>query len=356
MRLHHFRDRSALSDTDFIEGLRLLESYLIRRAVCGLQTRNYWSVFAGIAFKLNERSPLVDLKVALARQDASEFPSDEAFKRALLDDNLYHRRICLYLLKSLENSEQLEISPVDTYTIEHIMPQNLSKGWKAMLGTEWPRIHEAWLHRLANLTLTAYNSSYSNKPFKDKKNMAGGFNDSAVRLNKFVREQSKWTVEQMISRGRLLAARALEIWTSIDIDPKLVEEAEVQDLRERAAVRRPDALSMSSDARRVFDRLDEKIRGLGKLIVTVERMSACYYVGSNLVLEILPQKWGVRLLLDVGFAEVDDPQELAKDASDWKFIPNAAFSDWEVLVDIWRDDQIDGAMSIVRQTLDLEAQ
>ena len=356
MRLYDVRDRSGLSDTDFIEGLRLLESYLTRRAVCGLQTRSYWSIFAGIAFKLTARSPLADIKVALARQDAYEFPSDEAFKRALLDEDLYHRRICLYLLKSLENSEQLEISPVDTYTIEHIMPQNLSKGWKAMLGTEWPQIHEAWLHRLANLTLTAYNSSYSNRPFENKKNMVGGFNDSAVRLNKFVREQNEWKGKQMARRGRELAGRALKIWPSIDIDPKLIEEAEVQDLRERAAVRRPDALSMSSDARRVFGRLDKQIRGLGKLIVTVERKSACYYVGSNLVLEILPQKWGVRLLLDIGFAEVDDPQELARNANDWKFIPNAAFSDWEVLVDVSSDDQIDGAMSIVRQALDLEAQ
>ena len=356
MRLHDFRDRSTLSDTNFIEGLRLLESYLVRRAVCGLQTRSYWSVFAGIAFKLTEQSPLADLKVALARQDAYEFPSDEAFTRALLDEDLYHRRICLYLLKSLENSEQLELSPVDTYTIEHIMPQNLSKGWKAMLGTEWRHIHEAWLHRLANLTLTAYNSSYSNRPFEDKKNMVGGFSDSAVRLNKFVREQSEWTVEQMVSRGGQLAARALETWPSIDVDPKLVEEAEVRELQERAAVRRPDTLSMSSDARRVFDRLDEGFRGIGKLIVTVERKSACYYVGSKLVLEILPQKWGVRLLLDIAFAEVDDPQELAKDANDWKFIPNAAFSDWELLVDVWSDDQIDGAVSIVRQALDMEAQ
>lgn len=225
-----------------------------------------------------------------------------------------------------------------------------------MLGTEWKDLHEEWLHRLANLTLTAYNSSYSNRSFEDKKNMAGGFRESAVRLNKFVREQSEWTNREMSDRGKQLAARAVEIWPSNDVEKTLVKEAEVQELRRRAAFRGPDTLNMSDDARRIFSQLDSRVRELAKLIVTVERQSACYYSGSDLVLEILPQKRGVRLLLDIAFAEVDDPKELAQDANDWKFIPNAAFSGWEVLVDVWRDDQMEDALSVVRQALDLEAQ
>ena len=356
MRIYDCHDKGILSAAGFLESLLILESYLVRRAVCGLQTRNYWSVFAGISFKLTDDSPLSDLKVALARQDAYEFPSDSAFRRALLEEDLYHRRICLYLLKYLENSGQLEASPVDKYTIEHIMPQSLSRGWKNMLGVEWGHVHEEWLHRLGNLTLTAYNSSYSNRPFEEKKNMAGGFSDSAVRLNRFVREQNEWTVEQMSLRGKHLADRAIKIWPRIEIDPRLVEAAEVRDLRERAAVRGPDSLTMSSDGRRIFRRLDERVRGLGELIVTVERKSACYYVGSNLVLEMLPQKWGVRLLLDIEFAEVDDPEDLARDANDWKFIPNAAFPNWNLLVDVWSEGQADSAIAIVRQALNLEAQ
>ena len=355
MRLYAFHDSGALSTEDFLESLLLIESYLVRRAVCGLQTRNYWSVFAGIAFKLTNQSPFVDLKVALVRQDAYEFPSDVAFERALLEDDIYHRRICLYLLKQLENSGQAEVSRVDAYTIEHIMPQGLSKSWRDMLGPDWREIHKEWLHRLGNLTLTAYNSMYSNRPFEEKREMRGGFNESAVRLNKFVREQREWTVEQMRSRGRRLVSRALEIWPRVEVDIALVEEAEVQELRERAAARSPESLGMTGEARRLFGQLDERVRELGTLIVTVERKSACYYVGSSLVLEMLPQKWGVRLLLDIEYAEVDDSEELARDANDWKFIPNAAFSDWNVLVDVWGEEQIDGAVAIVRQALNLEA-
>ena len=223
-----------------------------------------------------------------------------------------------------------------------------------MLGSDWQDAHKTWLHRLGNLTLTAYNGRYSDRPFEDKRDMRGGFKDRAVRLNRFVRERSEWTTRQMRTRAKRLVARALDIWPSVDVASALVEQAEIKELRERAAARSPASLSMSAAARRLFRRLDEDVRGLGALIATVERRSACYYVGSNLVLEMLPQKWGVRLLLDIEYSEVDDAGELAQDANDWKFISNAAYGDWGVLVDVGREEQINAAIAIVRQAVNME--
>ena len=49
------------------------------------------------------------------------------------------------------------------------MPQTLSDQWKNDLGPEWERIHQTYLHTMANLTLTAYNSQYSNLTFLEKR-------------------------------------------------------------------------------------------------------------------------------------------------------------------------------------------
>ena len=358
MCLYDRFDRGTLVRADFIVALRLIESYLVRRAACGLQSRNYWSVFAAVALRLGNNRPLVDLKVAFARlgQDTYRFPSDASFTRALVQEDLYSRRsICLFLLKQLENYGQKEPSAVDTYTIEHIMPQTVSDAWQEMLGSEWGRVHETWLHRLANLTLTAYNSEYSNRTFSEKKSIAGGFRDSAVRLNGYVREQDRWTEAEMSERGDLLAARAIEAWSCLDVDALLIEEAEVRDLQARASSRGPEDLPMSRPAGALFRLLDPRIRGLREdFIVTVERRSIGYYVGSTVVLEVLPQQWGVRLLLDIDLGEVADPEGLARDANDWKFIPNAAFPGWNLLVEVWQAEQIAAAISIVRQSIDLE--
>jgi hypothetical protein len=122
--------------------------------------------------------------------------------------DVYDMRQCHYLLDRLENDskEQIETSG---FTIEHVMPQNeeISPDWQKMLGSEWQSVWEVWLHRLGNVTLTGYNSEYSDKSFPDKKTIPGGFNESPLRLNKFIREQNQWTATEMEKRGRILQRR-----------------------------------------------------------------------------------------------------------------------------------------------------
>ena len=105
-----------------------------------------------------------------------------------------------------------------------------------MLGENWEEIHGNWLHRLGNLTLTAYNSEYRNRPFHEKKEVDGGFDKSAVRLNEYARNQSQWTDAQMEIRGRELGERALKIWPFHDADEKKIQEADIRELRECAAM------------------------------------------------------------------------------------------------------------------------
>jgi hypothetical protein len=105
--------------------------------------------------------------------------------------------------------------PTDTsnYSIEHVMPQNerLRRGWREMLGENWKDIQKTWVHRLGNLTLTGYNSTYSDRDFDEKKTIKGGFSDSSVRLNKFVRDQPVWTIKEMSLRTNELAKRSLKV-------------------------------------------------------------------------------------------------------------------------------------------------
>jgi len=55
------------------------------------------------------------------------------------------------------------------------MPQNenLAPSWREMLGNDWREVQREWLHRLGNLTLTGYNSTYSDRPFGEKKKIKG---------------------------------------------------------------------------------------------------------------------------------------------------------------------------------------
>ena len=93
------------------------------------------------------------------------------------------------------------------------MPQTLSDAWIAELGGDpitAAAIHKKWIHTIANLTVTAYNSELSNAAFSKKKDMV--FNVGGIQLNDFIRSQSSWGEEQLKNRQEILVKEALEIW------------------------------------------------------------------------------------------------------------------------------------------------
>lgn len=187
MRLLEAHETSGtLSAAELLEAVRLQESYLLRRAVIGAQTRGYGLEFAKLAYRIDNDRPLASLRAAMARlPEAYSFPEDAEFERALLEGDLYHKRVCFHLLETLENWGSKERSDTSGYSIEHILPQNenLREEWRTMLGEEWRQVQKTWLHRLGNLTLTGYNSTYSDKPLHEKQTIPKGFKESSVRLN-----------------------------------------------------------------------------------------------------------------------------------------------------------------------------
>ena len=319
MRLYDCYEIDLLSEPDFVQALGLIKSYLLRRAVMGLQTNDYWSVFARIAHSIDSNDVFESFRVALARQIPNyRFPYDNEFTQALQERNLYSLRICPHVLERLENAGWKEQSLTGNCSIEHIMPQSIEDviEWQDMLKDDWRDVHETWLHRLGNLTLTAYNPEYSNKSFDEKKTMKGGFNNSPLRLNQYVKKQTQWTANEMEERGYNLAKRALEIWPFHNADEKLILEADILALKEQEALKNSDSLEMSENVRPLFTLAQNAIRELGFSIQVIENRSACYYDGSaSFFAELLPMSSYVRLLVPLDFGEVDDPQGLAGDVT-----------------------------------------
>lgn len=226
--------------------------------------------------------------------------------------------------------------------------------WQEMLGDEWENIHQTWLHRLGNLTLTAYNSAYSNRPFNEKKTIEGGFNQSAVRLNEYVRNQTQWTVSEMKERGRILAKRAVEIWPHHQADEKLILNEEIQELHSRADERNSDSLEMSDSVRALLHAIRDSIREMGDAITIIENKSVCYYNNSaKFFVEILPMAYYIRLLIPLDFNEIHAPEGLADDATTWHFLPNVTHRDCGVLIDIREKQQIAAVMQMVRQAFSM---
>ena len=160
--------------------------------------------------------------VLLKKGGSSAFPSNEEVKSEFKTRQVYKMpaNARMFILERMENQDNNERHDVvkeltdknKIITIEHIMPQTLSDKWKAALGNDWERIHEQYLHTMANLTLTGYNSQYSNLTFIEKRDMEKGFKDSAYRLNNYVRSCEQWTETELKTRQKELLGVFMRLW------------------------------------------------------------------------------------------------------------------------------------------------
>jgi predicted transport protein len=360
LQLYDFYSRArTLSLEEFLEAAELVESYVFRRAVCDMQTRSLYQIFASLAYRIRESDPLLSLKTAFFRQTKKRrFPADTEFREAFEARDVYDMRNRHYLLDRLENDSKERID-TSSLTIEHVLPQNeeLRPEWREMLGSEYRSIQEKWQHRLGNLTLTGYNSEYSDLPFEQKRALIDregrqvGFNFSPLRLNKFIREQSKWTEKEIEQRGSQLATRAVSIWPTLSVDAASVRAAELDELKETAAKYKVEDIEFEPEVRGLFDQLRAQILALGDDIIQLAGPNTITYRVLDFFVEVIPRKRRLALVLNLDFDEADDPSQRAIDATERAFIIHATETGG-VLFRVAQAEHIGPAMHLVRQAYD----
>ena len=219
-------DENQINLNEVAEAFSITESYLFRRTICDLPTNALNKIFLLLNREImrydgTDSNYIEKLKFALlSKKDRARFPNDDDFSLMFTEKPIYqmNSKNKIYILERLENFGTLEDKDIyrhydeGEYSIEHIMPQHLTPAWIKELGDSYEEIHDTWLHRIANLTLTAYNSKYSNSTFVEKKTMKNGFEDSGIRLNTYVSKKDKWTLAELRDRNDYLLKRALNIW------------------------------------------------------------------------------------------------------------------------------------------------
>lgn len=231
MAFFDYASKVELAETEIYQVLDVIETYWVRRIICNLPSNALNKVFATLhrdvlnyvdkssGYSTNSYIDVLTY-VLLKKGGSSVFPSDDEVKGDFKTRQVYKMPVNsrMFILERMENQDNNERHDVvkelteKNITIEHIMPQTLSSKWKATLGDDWERIHEQYLHTMANLTLTGYNSQYSNLTFIEKRNMQKGFKDSAFRLNNFVKSCEQWTETELKARQKELQNVFMRLW------------------------------------------------------------------------------------------------------------------------------------------------
>ncbi len=348
------RDEGTLTDAQVVEIIRLVETYVFRRAVAGIPTNSLNKTFAALAREVDKANYLESLQAALILKESyARMPTDEEFRSAFVVKDVYHFRSRNYLLRKLENFEHKEPIDVASYTIEHVMPQNpdLSPEWQQELGPEWKTLQERWLHTIGNLTLTGYNPELSDKPFSEKLTIQGGFRDSHLRLNQYIAKLDHWDEQEIQKRAEILGDFTLQIWPT----PKLPEETLAKYRKTKAKVGTvytlEDHAALQGSVRPLFDEFRKRVMNLD---AGVREEARKYYIAYKLTtnfVDVVPLANELKLSLNTTLGELNDPKSLGRDVSGV-----GTWGNGDVEVRLKSLDDLDDVMALVQQVFERQAE
>ena len=221
---------------EFINLLKMLENYMVRRYICAERTNSMNKWFPTLWREIEQNWKDLTFLDACRKALASyHYPSDRQVRQAAQETKLYgktaqHRNKITLILETIEqhlwSGTDVTVKLDGTSTIEHIMPQSPTSEWKAYLGKNWPQIYDEYLHTLGNLTLVTQgkNSQLSTYQFSRKKDllMSHGY-----RINKyFSRNITRWDEHAIKNRAEWLVPFIIEIWPSLadEEEPLLLNE------------------------------------------------------------------------------------------------------------------------------------
>ncbi len=355
LELYNDYKMGVLSKEDFIKIIRLIESYVFRRAVCGIPTNSLNKTFATFGKSIIKEKYLESVKAHFIKMTSyRRFPNDEEFKKELECRDLYNfrsrsYRSRSYLLRRLENHDRKERVNVSEYTIEHILPQNtnLNHDWREALGPDWEKIQQKYVHTLGNLTLTGYNSEYSDKFFTDKRDMKGGFRESPLKLNRGLANLDTWNEETILQRAENLSKEALKVWQYPQLDQTILDQYRKKE--ETLTEYSIDSYEYLKEgkAKNLFERFRKEVLSLdSEISEEYLKLYIAYKLETNVV-DVVPQKNKLKLYIYIKFNELNDPKELCRDVSQINHWGNG---DVEVILE--SEEEIGYVIGLVRQAIE----
>jgi uncharacterized protein with ParB-like and HNH nuclease domain/predicted transport protein len=347
LKAHEDYSKGLITIEELREILQLCVSYVLRRAVCDIPTNSLNKTFATMKNDIRPDDYLNSMKAFFILLDSyKEFPNDRRFLDTFLTRDIYHMNRCGYILGRLENWGNKSAVNAEKLTIEHIIPQNshLSADWISVLGNDWSKIQKKYLHTIGNLTLTSYNSEMSDSPFADKMTMDGGFQQSALRLNKYVVTQITWGEQQVNERAAQLGEIAKKAWPY----PTLTEAELAPYCKQDNATTEYTLESYQySNAfnRMLFEKLNTRILNLGTYVKReFKKLYIAYKTNTNFV-DVIIQNSRLRLIINMKFADIIDPKGICKDIT-----CVGRWGNGDVEVELNSLDDLDDVMEIITQS------
>lgn len=236
MELYLLYKKKCISEQTFSRLVQMISCYLIRRALCNLDTSNITRMFPTfIRDVMDECNGNYDNIIDIAGKNlvtknvgnAMYMPTDTQMRETIANANMYNIRATLRIF-----FDKLELrnnpAPVDltSLSVEHIMPQSKSKEWMKELRID-EETYNYNLHRLGNLTLAAKsdNSAMGDKLWEYKNKILKS--TSHLKINEEVLKVNKWTIQEIEKRTNDLIEKMIELYPYPEVNENIIQREEI---------------------------------------------------------------------------------------------------------------------------------
>ncbi len=208
-----------------------IESFLVRRMVCGLTSKNYNRFLLDLIGAVRQDGAITHEEVheflLSGTGESVRWPDDEEFRSAWMDRPLYKTlyrdrlRMILHALDAGLRDRKTEEYDVNfSLTVEHIMPNAWDVYWPLpsvqgeTLEERVERIdrRNGFIQTIGNLTMLTkpLNAAASNRPFELKHREINKF--SVLSLNRFLHDAQNWDEHSIRQRSEDLFQVARATW------------------------------------------------------------------------------------------------------------------------------------------------
>ena len=215
-----YEDRLIDMDT-LIRQIRLLDSYMTRRALCGYDTGSLSRYFPQLlrsvmtTYEKNHGGIHEITRVYLINYNRGKplaMPTDDQLRSQLKEVNAYSLMCLRSVLERIEHHGATAKVDVSGLNIEHIMPQHPNAYWKRTAHAKDEEDYAFHVNLIGNLTLCAEydNTRMGNQSFDAKKKILS--KTQHIRMNTEILKKTSWTFRDILERCDRMIDQIVEIY------------------------------------------------------------------------------------------------------------------------------------------------
>ena len=176
--------------------------------------------------------------------------------------------------------------------------------------------------------------------------MVGGFDDSPIRLNEYMKKVSAWNAEHIQLRAKELSEKAKQIWFAPNLSQEVFFRYKPEE-KETSIYTLENFEHLKGEMLELYFAFKKRVLNIDSSVREEYKKLYIAFKSSTNFVDVVPQKARLRLSLNIDFPDIIDPKGICKDVSGL-----GRWGNGDVEVGLSNLSELDDVMELIQQAFD----